>query len=128
MSACPLVLASASPRRRDLLSSVGIRFAVVPGNVAEDEIPGETPEEHVVRLSVEKARDVAHNCRVEGRSAARARASSSKRCSPRGRLGPGKLDLSASPTRFRYRRPALLVLLSSLNVRPSAERTKPARS
>jgi len=39
MSACPLVLASASPRRRDLLSSVGIRFAVVPSNAPEEEVP-----------------------------------------------------------------------------------------
>lgn len=67
MSACPLVLASASPRRRDLLHSVGIRFAVVPSNVPEDEIPGETPEEHVIRLSLEKARDVAMQSEVSGR-------------------------------------------------------------
>lgn len=67
MSHCPLVLASASPRRRDLLSSVGIRFAVVPSNAPEDEIPGEAPEEHVIRLSIEKARDVALKSGIAGR-------------------------------------------------------------
>ncbi len=67
MSACPLVLASASPRRRDLLNSVGIRFSVVPSNAVEDVIPGETPEEHVLRLSLEKARDVAMKSDVAGR-------------------------------------------------------------
>ncbi|MBN2427336.1 MAG: septum formation inhibitor Maf [Deltaproteobacteria bacterium] len=67
MSSCPLILASASPRRRELLSSVGIRFSVVPGNAPEEEIPGETPEEHVIRLSIDKARDVAFSSRVEGR-------------------------------------------------------------
>lgn len=67
MSSCPLVLASASPRRRDLLSSVGIRFNVFPSNAPEEEIPGESPEEHVVRLSIDKAKDVALNNQVEGR-------------------------------------------------------------
>ena len=67
MSACPLVLASASPRRRDLLNSVGIRFAVVPSSIPEEEVPGETPEEHVIRLSLEKARDVALKSGAGGR-------------------------------------------------------------
>jgi septum formation protein len=67
MSTRPLVLASASPRRRDLLSSAGILFTVIPGNAAENEIPGETPEEHVIRLSSDKARDVALNNNVGGR-------------------------------------------------------------
>jgi septum formation protein len=46
---------------------VGIRFSVVPSNVPEDEIPGETPEEHVIRLSLEKAREVAMQSEVSGR-------------------------------------------------------------
>ncbi|WP_432822214.1 Maf family protein [Trichloromonas sp.] len=54
-----LVLASASPRRRDLLSSVGIEFDVLPSMADECVLPGETPEEHVVRLSKEKANEVA---------------------------------------------------------------------
>lgn len=62
-----IVLASASPRRRDLLASVGISFAVVPSRAAEEVIAGETPEEHVVRLSKEKAREVASRKEVPGR-------------------------------------------------------------
>ena len=53
-----LILASASPRRLELLSQVGIRCRVVPSNVAEEPLDGETPEEHVLRLAREKARKV----------------------------------------------------------------------
>ncbi|HET6420575.1 MAG TPA: Maf family nucleotide pyrophosphatase [Geobacteraceae bacterium] len=54
-----IILASASPRRVELLASAGISFEVAPGNIPEACIPGETPEEHVLRLSREKALDVA---------------------------------------------------------------------
>jgi septum formation protein len=53
-----LVLGSASPRRRDLLGSVGIRFRVVPSLVEERSLNGETPSEQVTRLALAKARDV----------------------------------------------------------------------
>lgn len=54
----PLVLASASPRRRALLRLVGIRHTVAPSQV--DETPrGETPQVHVRRLALEKAVAVA---------------------------------------------------------------------
>ena len=59
MNKTRLVLASASPRRRELLEQVGLEFDVIPSNVPEEPIHGETPEEHVVRLSVDKAREVA---------------------------------------------------------------------
>lgn len=50
-----LVLASASPRRRDLLTSIGFApDAVVPTDIDESEIPGETPREHAERLTLEK--------------------------------------------------------------------------
>jgi septum formation protein len=62
-----LVLASASPRRRELLAQVGIRCLVVPSRASEDLLPGESPEEHVVRLSREKAREVAARPEVPGR-------------------------------------------------------------
>jgi septum formation protein len=62
-----IVLASASPRRRELLQSVGISFAVVPSRAAEEVLPGETPEEHVIRLSKDKAREVADRPEVPGR-------------------------------------------------------------
>ena len=66
-SAPQLVLASASPRRRELLAQLGIHFAVVPGNAPEQPLPGEDAEEQVVRLARDKAREVAGRCEVPGR-------------------------------------------------------------
>ena len=54
-----LVLASASPRRAELLGSVGLEFDVVPADIDESVRPGETPSDYVARLSAEKARVVA---------------------------------------------------------------------
>ncbi|NLC70999.1 MAG: septum formation inhibitor Maf [Desulfuromonadaceae bacterium] len=62
-----LVLASASPRRRDLLASVGILCHVVPSTVSEEPVDGETPQNHVLRLSIAKAVDVAAKQDVPGR-------------------------------------------------------------
>ena len=56
-----IVLASASPRRRALLSDLGIRFRVAPSNIPEDPEPDETPERMVRRLSREKALAVAES-------------------------------------------------------------------
>ncbi len=68
MTAPPsLVLASASPRRSELLARLGLRFSVAPSAIPEDLLPGETPEEHVLRLSREKAREVAGRPEVAGR-------------------------------------------------------------
>lgn len=50
-----LVLASASPRRSDLLSQAGFAFEVLPTEVCEDVRPGETPIPYVLRLAREKA-------------------------------------------------------------------------
>ena len=58
-SADLIILASASPRRVELLASAGVDFEVHPGDVPEDILPGETPEDHVVRLAREKALSVA---------------------------------------------------------------------
>ena len=58
-SAALIILASASPRRVELLSSAGIEFEVHPGDVDEEALPGEMPEDHVVRLAREKALNVA---------------------------------------------------------------------
>lgn len=49
------ILASASPRRRELLASIGLDFDVEPSNVPEVHREGEAPEEYVARLSREKA-------------------------------------------------------------------------
>ena len=47
----PLVLASASPRRRQLLAGLGLSFQVMPTDVAEDTRAGESPQEMTARLS-----------------------------------------------------------------------------
>jgi len=54
-----LVLASGSPRRVDLLRSVGLEFSTRPADIDESLLPGEPPEEYVLRLSAEKAGTVA---------------------------------------------------------------------
>jgi len=53
-----LILASASPRRRELLSQAGFTFEVHPADVNEDARPGEDPISYVVRLAREKAQAV----------------------------------------------------------------------
>ena len=50
-----LYLASQSPRRRELLQQLGVRFEVRPANVPERVQPGESPSAFVQRLAVEKA-------------------------------------------------------------------------
>ena len=54
-----IVLASASPRRTELMALAGIVFNVVPADICEDVLPGEIPADHVIRLSREKADAVA---------------------------------------------------------------------
>ncbi|MFH1626233.1 MAG: Maf family protein [Pseudomonadota bacterium] len=56
-----LILASSSPRRRDLLKQIGLRFEVMPSKVEESIKSGEDPVEHVLRLAEEKALDVGSN-------------------------------------------------------------------
>ncbi len=53
-----VVLASASPRRAELLRAAGIDFDVVPANIDETPLPGETPREYVARIAEEKARAI----------------------------------------------------------------------
>src|SRR5580704_9970111 len=53
-----LVLASASPRRRELLAQIGYRFEVHPAHIPEDPLPGEDPIAYVTRLAREKAEAV----------------------------------------------------------------------
>jgi septum formation protein len=54
-----IILASASPRRVELLQSAGISFEVRPGEIDETYLEGEPPEAHTLRLAAEKARAVA---------------------------------------------------------------------
>ncbi len=50
-----LILASASPRRQELLRSADISFEIIPSDVDEEWGEGETPEDYVVRLARLKA-------------------------------------------------------------------------
>ena len=54
-----LVLASASPRRQELLRNAGIAFEVQPAHIPEDPLPGEAAKECAERLAREKALAVA---------------------------------------------------------------------
>ena len=54
-----LILASASPRRIEMMKLMGLVFEVVPSGIDEDTRRGETPREHALRLSGEKALAVA---------------------------------------------------------------------
>jgi septum formation protein len=61
-----LILASASPRRQELLRNAGIAFEVQPANICEDPRPGEAAKECAERLAREKALAIAqqrpHDC------------------------------------------------------------------
>jgi septum formation protein len=59
MTESPLVLASQSPRRKELLGILGLPFSVVVPNVDETPQPAEPPRQYVVRVAREKARNVA---------------------------------------------------------------------
>jgi septum formation protein len=51
----PFILASASPRRIELLKLLGLDFIVMPSGADESFQQGETPQAHVLRLSADKA-------------------------------------------------------------------------
>jgi len=59
VSGCRVVLASASPRRRELLNLIGIPHDVRPANVDETMRPREAPRRHAERLAREKASAIA---------------------------------------------------------------------
>jgi septum formation protein len=56
-----LILASQSPRRRELLSQLGYRFLCRPADIDESEKKNETPYQYVERLALEKAQHIANN-------------------------------------------------------------------
>jgi septum formation protein len=55
----PFILASASPRRKELLRSMGLKLKIIPAHVDETHINGESPQTHVRRLSIDKATVIA---------------------------------------------------------------------
>lgn len=54
-----MILASASPRRQELIALLGLDFRVVPAEVEETPLPGESAPDYVLRLAEEKAQWVA---------------------------------------------------------------------
>jgi septum formation protein len=61
-----LVLASASPRRRELLAQAGYTFSVHPAHIPEDPRAGEDPIAYVTRLAREKAEAVYRELSLPG--------------------------------------------------------------
>lgn len=62
-----LILASASPRRAELLRAAGFHFEVDPSHVEERPRGGEPPEDYTLRVARDKARDVAARPTSAGR-------------------------------------------------------------
>lgn len=58
-NARPLYLASASPRRRELLQQIGVRFECLSVDIDEEVRPDEPASDYVVRLALAKARHAA---------------------------------------------------------------------
>jgi septum formation protein len=50
-----IILASASPRRRELLDQIKVRYTVYPVDIDETPHPGETPQDYVLRMAFEKS-------------------------------------------------------------------------
>jgi septum formation protein len=59
MTDCHLILASGSPRRRQLLELIGLSFVVLPADVDETPFDGENPVEYASRAARDKAIEVA---------------------------------------------------------------------
>jgi nucleoside triphosphate pyrophosphatase len=53
-SSRPLLLGSGSPRRRDILASLGVPFVVLAADIVEDVAPGETPHTYLERIAAAK--------------------------------------------------------------------------
>ena len=60
----PVILASASPRRAELLTRIRIPFEILPSHIDESIHPGETPEAYVARMARGKATACARRGRV----------------------------------------------------------------
>jgi septum formation protein len=57
----PVILASSSPRRKELLSSIGVEYTIMKPDIDETQHPNEPALAHVERLSIEKAQVIANN-------------------------------------------------------------------
>ncbi|MCO6429671.1 MAG: septum formation protein Maf [Deltaproteobacteria bacterium] len=58
-SGIELILASASPRRLELLTGAGLKFKVIAPDVDESQLPGESPQQMTERLALLKAGSIA---------------------------------------------------------------------
>lgn len=54
-----IILASASPRRKEILENTKLKFRIIKSEVEEEIVEGESPQQAVMRLSFEKCMDVA---------------------------------------------------------------------
>ena len=61
-----IILASASPRRKELLSQIGIEYEVIPSNT-EEIITSTIPSDIVMELAKQKAEDVVRNVNKPGK-------------------------------------------------------------
>jgi len=61
-----IVLASASPRRQELLRQIGVPFEVMPSRIEEERQAGERADEYVRRVATDKARHVAEQAGTRG--------------------------------------------------------------
>lgn len=67
MSAFPLILASASPRRLDLLQQIGVTpAAVLPADIDETPSRGELPKDYALRMACEKAAAATQRAEASG--------------------------------------------------------------
>lgn len=69
LSPAPLILASASPRRRELLTQIGVSFELIVHDIDESVLAGESPQQYVCRLARAKAAAVASDARVMNKRA-----------------------------------------------------------
>jgi len=53
-----LILASSSPRRRELLTQIGLAFDIIPAHIDESRRDSEDPTAYVQRLALEKAQTI----------------------------------------------------------------------
>jgi septum formation protein len=56
-----LILASASPRRRELLDCLGANYLCQPAHIDETPVDGESPQDYVARMALEKATAIAEH-------------------------------------------------------------------
>jgi septum formation protein len=63
MNLPPLILASQSPRRKNLLRQIGLKFTVRPSHVPEDVLDHEAPEHNAKRIALSKAVEISRGVR-----------------------------------------------------------------